>query len=175
VEGQTEWCAWIARQVSSDALAEDELQQILMTHINNAHIDPSDDPFRVHYTGAEGGLLTLVYNKRGLVGVEPGAALPDDLLSAIVTDIEREITTTQQRVWRQVLFSAIPCEASWRYGDRFQITPPPENAPKPTTIMGEHPFILEIKVQNSTNFAISGLRCSRVTQALTLLLARPFR
>ena len=167
---QTERCAWIAQQVSSDALAEDELQQILMTHIHNAHINPNDDLNRVHYFGPEGGLLTLKYNKRGLVEIEAGDALSDHLLSAIVSDVKREVATTEQRVWRRVLFSAIPCETSWRYNDRFQITPPPENAPRPNTIMGEHPFVLEFKAPASTDFAINGLRCSRVIQELTLLL-----
>ena len=43
------------------------------------------------------------------------------------------------------MFSRAPLKGYYRFGDIFQLTPAPDNWPRPPTIMGHYPLILELR------------------------------
>jgi hypothetical protein len=73
-------------------------------------------------------------------------------------------------VTRQVIFSPVPTDASWRYDERFQIAPVPSHAPRPITVIGDHPLLLEMRVKRSENFRLTNLSVRRELVTFTLLL-----
>jgi hypothetical protein len=63
-----------------------------------------------------------------------------------------------RKVRRAIYFAAAPVVGSWRYHNRFQIVPPPPQAPRPPAEMGDHPLILEVAYMHSSDFMISNER-----------------
>lgn len=73
---------------------------------------------------------------------------------------------------RQVIFSALPLSGWIRWGDVFQLRPPPPSAPIAFSILDSpHPCLLEFQVQASGNHFISGMRQDRVARELICMLS----
>ena len=86
--------------------------------------------------------------------------------------IDAELLTDGQLcVRRQVLFSSVPANGYFRYKDRFQIIPVPQEAPRPGQFVGQHPFILEYAVRTSPDFMITSFRQRKLAREVELVLS----
>jgi hypothetical protein len=72
---------------------------------------------------------------------------------------------------RSLLFSMPTVTGFWRHGDDWQILPAPPQAPRPSATMGDHPFVIEYRVQRSLDFSVALMRRSRRYWELHLLLS----
>lgn len=89
---------------------------------------------------------TLVYGRDGdLADVERGPGLTDEMLNELR---ERLVLASHSEtvVWRDVFFNVRPVEGFWRNRDDWQIVPAPPQAPRPDLLLGDHPFIVEIRL-----------------------------
>jgi hypothetical protein len=92
-----------------------------------------------------------------------GPAMRPELEEQIEVRIERDILTSPGRkIHRWTAFSsACLVEGSWRYKDSFQILPAPAEAPRARQLFADHPFILDLSIEDSPSFLIpTTLGCS---------------
>lgn len=151
-------------------LDDDDILGILSDSFSSARWESG---LQVAYLGVDGmPALTLVYNKRGqIVGCKRGAGLTGEILGKLRRGYEIASTDEGSEVFRDVLFSTPELKGCWRYADDWQITPAPEQAPRPEFLLADHPFILEYRVRKSSNFAISHTRRWKRLWELHLLLS----
>ncbi len=86
--------------------------------------------------------LRLVYSSSGRFAIVTEEALTDADASTLIDRINVLERGGEPAVWRTVLFAAVPVDGYWRYEDRWQIRPVPDDAPRPEFLMAPHPFIL---------------------------------
>jgi hypothetical protein len=148
-----------------------ELEQLFLSFFGSgAHPSPKEI---THGRQGAGVALRVLYNNDGklqkvLVGPN---ALPDDV-EQLRNKIDAELLTDGQlRVRRQVLFSSVPANGYFRYKDRFQIIPVPQEAPRPGQFVGQHPFILEYAVRTSPDFMITSFRQRKLAREVELVLS----
>lgn len=85
--------------------------------------------------------------------------------------IDEAITESTPSVSRSIIFCDEPIDGYFRYGDDFQILPPPDDAPKPRyNAEGPHPMRLEFSFDKSSNEVINNYRISKKTFELSSLL-----
>jgi hypothetical protein len=103
-------------------------------------------------TDTEELALVVQYSKNGdIVAMKPGPALTTAALATVIGLIETELLRPPATyVSREVLFAALPVEGFFRFRDDWQILPVPDNAPKPSMLVGPHPFLLEARVLTSS-------------------------
>ena len=84
----------------------------------------------------------------------------------------REALTTSLgiEVGHTVLFSPYSITGKYRFEDKFQILPVPENAEKPDFLRADHPFILEVSYLKSPNDQINIHRKQKAFNSIILLL-----
>lgn len=68
------------------------------------------------------------------------------------------------------LFSHRPLTGYWRYGDQFQILPPPPGAPLPREQLADWPFILELRYSSPDQGGLILKRRMQATDRLRVLL-----
>jgi len=122
-------------------------------------------------TIADEGVLSLRYRAGSVVDAIAGPAMTADLeeqLQAVINDTV--LTPSGRKVWRCVMFSGRPVEGYWCFKDEFQIVPAPPEAPRPNVLLAEHPFALDLAFDDSSDFRIRGLRRSRRSYELGLVL-----
>ena len=73
------------------------------------------------------------------------------------------------RFGRQILFSKVPCVGGWA-GGHLSILPVPTNAPRPSQVVGYHPFVLEVPFFASSNWRVNALRIKRAISDWSLVL-----
>lgn len=137
----------------------------------------TDGDRKVHYqTQEEETAVTLEYAKKGnLIKATPGPALTEDVVTKLSVAVEQALTLGEPVVWREVFFSALPVDAWWRYQDEWQITPAPPEAPRPPAVIGEHPFILELRVEKHPDMMIYFRHRAKRLRELQLILAIALR
>ncbi|MEY9860564.1 hypothetical protein ABH935_006201 [Catenulispora sp. GAS73] len=131
----------------------------------------------VNYFNQTGHALSLVYVAAG------NKKHPDT-----VRELRREASLTEADVvqLRELLkiaqgpqadhlasffsFSSRPVAGWWKYRDQFQIVPPPPNAPVPSTVVGDWPFIVEARYRSLDHFGVKIQRRTQATTHLRLLL-----
>ena len=124
------------------------------------------------YPGEEPHAIKLLFTKNDrLTDITAGPALTSDCEAAIIGAIIDALTSDEPRVFRHVLFAGHKLTGSWRYKDKFQITPVPPDAPQLDCLIGDHPFILESKVTTVKDGFIKSRRASRILREHELLLA----
>jgi hypothetical protein len=145
-----------------------EFEQIVSAYFGHgAQLSSEEISYgRVH----KGSALRLMYDENGLLqNVLPGPDLVSEDIPQLQQKIEAELLTrTSYKIRKRILFVSVPVEGWFRYRDKFQILPMPANAPKPTYLMGAHPFILEFRYPNSPDFMISNLRQGKIGRELEL-------
>jgi hypothetical protein len=98
----------------------------------------------IEYLNEEGLAFSLSYSVKGMTReLVPGPALrPED--RAKLQEALRDRAGEQRNGFiSHFLFSDRPLNGWWRYRDKFQILPPPANAPTPNELLGDWPFLLE--------------------------------
>jgi len=148
---------------------DDELCSVLSSVLPRGAQFRADE---VEYrTMADEWTLSLQYRDGRIVRAVAGPAMTSELEEQIRTEIERVLLTpTTSKVCRWTLFNSRPVEGYWRYRDQFQIVPAPPEAPRPSELMAEHPFILDFVFDDCVNFMIRNHRYARRASDLTLVL-----
>ncbi len=100
--------------------------------------------------------------------------LMDEKDTDLLEDLKREsskalASDNGTQIGRVVLFSDSEVKANYRFKNEFQISPIPENAPKPNQLHAQHPFILEFSYQRSCNKMVNMHRSTQTLQTLTLI------
>lgn len=128
---------------------------------------------RIDYPNSDHPALSLHFGKqRALVSIEAGDALTAELAA----QIERSVTTkllapAKPSVFRTALFAPWPTVGYWRYADKFVILPAPEQAPRPVTILGDHPLVLEVMHEGAVDQGLRPLRGWKESRRIGLLLS----
>jgi hypothetical protein len=147
-----------------------ELLQVLLQHFEGSVypgtgreiLYPRDPPYALH----------VHFNKCGeLTAAHAGEALTPDARRALLERINREfVASTGLGVNRQAYFSMAPVHGWWRYQDRFQILPVPEEAPKADFVLLDHPFLIEFRYARAPDFFLDSCKRTRLVSKLALLL-----
>lgn len=146
--------------LSAGQVDHGELQHIVLGHFPSASqpalreiVCPGDEPHAVRF----------VFSKAdSLVAIEAGPSLTPALEKRLHEAVTRSLLTTAgHRVHRQVFFADHRLTGSWRYRNWFQLMPVPPAAPQLDCEMGDHPFILEVRVTASSDAGITNLRANR--------------
>jgi len=156
-------------QLYADQAPLEELRIILISHFDQAQ----ENGDSILYEKESKPALSVAYTKKGgISSIESRPALSSVDVDEIRQKIERGIIQRgDTKIRRDFCFSAVPVTGAWRYRDRFQILPAPENAPRPPAQVGEHPFVLEVPFEDSADRIISGERASRRMGEANLILS----
>jgi hypothetical protein len=106
-----------------------------------------------------------------LVGIEAGPLLTPDVEARLRAAITDALVDTGPKVFRQVRFADHKLTGAWRYKDHFQILPVPATAPQLDCLVGDHPFIIEVKIIGSKEGFLTSLRAAQAMRRTELLLA----
>jgi len=107
-----------------------------------------------------------------IVSIEPGPGCSDAALALLKEKVRTTLVESSGSVIRaDILFSSKPVKGSFRAAkDRFQIYPPPINAPRPGVLSADHPFILEFPLKSSSDGFVTNNRAMRRALELTWTL-----
>ena len=154
---------------AADRLDQRELQRILQRHFPSG----SQPGIReVVYPGETAYAIKLRFSKNDiLLDIEAGPLLTAELEARLTNAIQDAQVNLGPRVFREVLFADHKLLGSWRYKDRFQITPVSLQAPQLNCLIGDHPFVLEIKKDCSKDGFITNMRTAQTMRNTELLLA----
>ena len=158
-------------EFSGDSVDQSELEQLLLMHFNGSS---SIDENEIHYAhpGIDTPALVLKYSRDGeLAEIHPGPGIRSDDIDQLRSKIYRQLVQSNGlEVGQLALFAHVPTVGYFRYKDLFQISPMPDEAPRPKFLIGDHPLFLQYKYQASIDSQISMLRRTRVGRELELLL-----
>jgi hypothetical protein len=157
-----------------EAFAANRIDHADLQHIIQRHFPSGSQPDKreVIYPGDEPHEIKLRFAKDdSLKDIGAGPALTPEREAAIASAITDALTQTASRVFRHVLFAAHKLIGSWRYKDRFQLTPVPPEAPQLNCLVGDHPFILETKITGSKDGFITSRHARQALREHELLLA----
>jgi hypothetical protein len=133
---------------------------------------------RVVYMREEGQeALSLCYNRNErLFAIKPGAHLQEGDIQRLRQEIANAlITPGPTQYGRAIMFSHVPVTGYFRWQDKLQILPVPENAPRPRNHWsGDHPFLLEISFPGSAHQSVTSQRREKHLREMGLLLAPLF-
>jgi hypothetical protein len=158
------------KALAADRVDHGELQQVIQRHFSSS----SQPGVReITYPGEDCYALKLIFNKEDrLTRLEAGPAFTTELEQKLQRAIDAALLTAAPgRVCRNVLFANFKLTGSWRYHDWFQLTPVPATAPQLNCLVGDHPFVLEVRVPGSPDPLITsyraGLACHEVAMIVT--------
>jgi hypothetical protein len=89
----------------------------------------------------------------------------------MTTALANALIETGPQVFRSVRFADYKLTGSWRYKDEFQILPVPAEAPQLNGLIGDHPFLLEVKIAGSKDGFLTSQRAADAMRTAELLLA----
>ncbi|HET7444922.1 MAG TPA: hypothetical protein VFJ57_09715 [Solirubrobacterales bacterium] len=146
-----------------------ELRHILEMHFDGASFEGGD---RVVYAREGQPALAVTHTKGEIKEIEALPGLSDADVSEISEKVaEGALADSVQMVRRDFVFCRSPVPAGWRYRDSFQISPAPEQAPRPPWLVGEHPMVLEVPYRDSPVGAIGQTRASQAVFEINLILS----
>lgn len=149
---------------------QSELEQLLLTHFSrSAGVSPRE----IHYLRGESNAVALLvrYDDEGeLSAIEAGSALLSDDAARLEEKVARLLLkAVGDGIGQAVLFAYLPVTGHFRYGNRFQIVSMPDEAPRPSHLVGDHPLLLQFTVPESEDFQTTNLRRQRVAREIELL------
>ncbi len=154
--------------------AADQLDHRALQNIIQRHFPSGSQPGirEVVYPGDGEHAIKLLFSKDDLlVGIEAGPGLSAALEATLATALADALVETGPRVFRGVRFADYKLTGNWRYKDRFQILPVPAQAPQLNCVIGDHPFLLEVKIAGSKDGFVTTQRAAAATRSAELLLA----
>src|ERR1017187_7864237 len=89
--------------------------------------------------------IKLVFDaKHRLIDALAGPTLDETKLAEVKTRIATAFQSTEEpKIGNLVLFAPLPVTGAFRYREDFQILPVPDEAPRPTYLAADHPFLLQ--------------------------------
>jgi hypothetical protein len=149
--------------------SDDELATVLTSVLpRGAQFRPDQVEYR---TMADEWVLTLHYRDGAITKASAGAAFTPAHLQQIRAEIKRALASAPgMRVARWTMFCTRPVTGTWRYRDKFQIVPPPPEAPHPNELIAQHPFLVDFVFSDSPLASIQQMRRGRQALLLMLLL-----
>ena len=156
------------------AFAADRLDHRALQHIIQRHFPSGSQPGlrEVVYPGDGEHAVKLLFSKDdALTGIEAGPCLTAALEATLTAALNEALVDTGPCVVRQVRFADHKVTGSWRYRNHFQIAPIPKHAPQLNCLLGDHPFILEVKITGSKDGFLTSQRVADSTRTAELLLA----
>lgn len=134
-------------------MPDDELV-VLLTSVcpRSAQFRSSEVEYR---TDSDETVLTLQYSKGQLTDGFTGPAWNESIAERLRSAIQAELRDPPIiKVWLCQMFASRAVNGAWRYADSFQIVPAPQRARRPDTILGDHPFLLDVTFVFSDNWQI---------------------
>jgi hypothetical protein len=158
----------IGTELRVGKIDDDELTIILRNVLpRGAQFRPGEVEYR---TAADETVLTLKYRNGKIVGAEAWPAMTPGLEQELCAAIDVGLAEGAAAICRWTMFSSKPVEGTWRYRDDFQIVPAPPEAPRPTELWAQHPFLVDFIFQTSLNWQIQQHRYARRAADLLLVL-----
>jgi hypothetical protein len=156
-------------------IGDHELVSVLTLHFGSSDHDTDTRVtlFPMHPPHA----IRLVYSRN----LEPTGAFAEEALT------EKDIETIRAKLYRKylesagmgigqaVLLASARIEGCWRYRDQFQIIPVPAEAPRPSFLLGAHPFLLEFTYNKSSDYLVDSSRRQREGYRIALVLSSLLR
>jgi hypothetical protein len=150
--------------------APDELAMVIQHCFPHGSMPPGTA--EVHLADAsEQVVLKLAFARAGRFEAIPEPSLTDEdaqTLIRVINELEGGRTPT---VWRVVLFASLPVKGAFRYRDRWQIRPVPEDAPQVPFVMAPHPFVLEAKGSAVSDPFVRWLQGGKLLREAELILS----
>ncbi len=115
--------------------------------------------------------IILTYKGKKLISIEPGPAFDSNEWKRVSNELNSLFHTKNIKTGREYSFSSFRVFGGWQ-GERskVQILPPPDDAPRTSIEMADHPFILEFPVIVSNKPSITNYRRQVQHRKLTFLL-----
>jgi hypothetical protein len=157
------------KEFAADRIDHGELQ-----HVIGRHFPSGSQPGirEVVYPGEAKYAIKLKFSKDDtLTSIEAGPLLTAALEATLIRAINDALVDIGPKVFRQVLFADHKLTGCWRYKDRFQVIPVPPQALQLNCLLGDHPFVLEIKIDRSKDGFVTNRRTAQVMRNTELLLA----
>jgi hypothetical protein len=152
----------------------DRLDHRALQNIIQRHFPSGAQPGlrEVVYPGDGEHAIKLVFKKNdALDRIEVGPGLSTELEAKLTTAVAEALVETGPRVFRSVRFADCKLTGTWQYKQQWQILPIPASAPQLNCMIGDHPFLLEVKIPASKDGFLTSLRAGDATRAAELLLA----
>jgi hypothetical protein len=150
--------------------APDELSMVIQHCFPQGSIPPGTA--EVHLADAsEEVVLRLAFTKAGRFEVIPESSLSDEDARTLIRMIGELEGGRTPAVWRVVLFASLPVKGAFRYRDRWQIRPVPEDAPQPPFVIAPHPFVLEAKGSAVSEAFVRWLQGRKLLRETELILS----
>jgi len=125
----------------------------------------------VEYRTAEDEwVLSLRYSGAAIVGAITARGYTREIEEQIQQALAEALEATTAKIWRVPMFSLRHIDGWYRHNDDFLIRPAPEEAPRPSVLFAQHPWILEFSFRDSTIFMVRNLRIAQRRYELGLLL-----
>ncbi|MEX0697319.1 MAG: hypothetical protein WD099_07230 [Dongiaceae bacterium] len=155
-------------------LDSDELRVLLNERIEGLgqYDNRSNNPNKLHLPLAGSSCrISLTFHGKKIVAIEPGPAFDAAEWRRLSQEIEKSILAGPMKVGRDYSFCSFRVCGFWR-GQRsgLQILPPPDDVPRASVELAEHPFILEFPIRESGLWSVTNHRRMREHRKLTLLL-----
>jgi hypothetical protein len=164
--------ASIAGDLRLRDLPSNELESIIGALLPHGRLDPGSS--EVVYSVDQLGecALSLLYDDGLLVDVQTGPAFSDELHRQLLEQVETFLLVDEGTVVRRDIWFSLPkIEGYWRHSDALQLLPAPSDAPGVPYVMGQHPFVLEARVRQSSNPSIAIGRAAERLRELHLVLS----
>lgn len=129
----------------------------------------------ISYENSENGsLLRTRYSKK--TGSITSLEIICENIKEVETDIVKSLSkliigNSKSVIIRRFIFSFGPIIGRYRFKDIFQISSLPDNAPKPTFTMGDHPLLLEFKCESTGIHFVDQARFDRRFREVFLILS----
>ncbi|MCI0562085.1 MAG: hypothetical protein MN733_26660, partial [Nitrososphaera sp.] len=146
-----------------------ELLSLFEIHFGGARSTPEDD---VVYPNSDSYALKVRCKGTTITHIESGPALSNTDLDKLLEKVQSDLIEIPSiSVGADILFCSRPVHGSFRSpAGHIQILPAPENAPRPSVLIADHPFVLEFTFRQSRNWQITYRRRIRARTEWTWIV-----
>src|SRR3990172_1884189 len=139
----------------------EDLIELLISHFHGAR---HESPQELAFPNEGDAALTLVFSKdlRKCEAAIAGEAFDESALPLLSEKIHQElITSPGRRFATTILFSLVPVRGSWRYENRLQLRPMPDESPKPPFSYAAHPLLMDFTFNDAVEHMTAARRRER--------------
>jgi len=147
-----------------------ELNWLLLLRFKGAMQPCADE---IVYPGhADQYSVKVRFGRLGIVDILAGPNLTAPEIDALGDQIAYELLTSNgTRIASVIPFAHLSVDGWYRHGNVLQILPAPKSAPRPISLMADHPFLLQFSFPTSPNWAVRNIRKAARGGEISLLLS----